>query len=382
MTETLKKYTVFHTDKITFVDDKSRTAILPIFKQGIFDLEDDRKFKMTELDIANLKEAFTQKRNPTPVLYEHGSGTMGGKAAGKVLSLQNKEGNILAHSNLNQKPYLEIKDGEWFGCSAGFMASVDDEGYIRPKRLLEVSLTNLPAFPGLPEIQTFSIKESNEVITDEKENASISIDEQLKILMERLDTMEAKLNPPTEEKEVIPEPKVETLEAVVPAAEPEPEKVEEKVEATVEPAVDEVKIELEAKQPELERVKVELERREKEEAIKLEADRLYSEKVRADKVKSLLETATKQGKIAPAAAKHYEAVAETNPEAFEAMLPYMKQVVPTGKMISGNHPKVDLGTLEDTPAREAAIYTKAFELQKHNPNLSLQEAVVLVRKQY
>src|ERR1035438_515448 len=155
----LEKYTFVHAIKADAIVELNgaRRAILPVFKMGKTALQDKRSFVMDESDFSTLKTNLANKKTPCSLLYEHGSGPRGGISGGKVISLQEKAGEIFAHATLTKRAYEECKDEEWLSCSGGFLASRDPEGNIRPVEMLEVSFTNFPAFPGLGAITTFAV---------------------------------------------------------------------------------------------------------------------------------------------------------------------------------------------------------------------------------
>ena len=157
--QNLEKYVFAHTISYACILDigGARRAVLPVFKMGLTKLQDDRSFRMEAADFSLLKQNLMDKKTPTPILYEHGKSPRGGIAGGKLISLQEKEGEVFAHATLTKKAFEEVKNEEWLSCSGGFLARRDEEDNIRPVKLLEVSLTNEPAFPGLSDIQTFAV---------------------------------------------------------------------------------------------------------------------------------------------------------------------------------------------------------------------------------
>ena len=397
MSENLQKFRIISTinNKETFASPTSRLAILPVFKFGTFEMEDKRLFKMDVIDFQTLTENFRAKKTPTPVLYEHGDGPQGGKAGGSVVALQDKSEDLFVHANLTKNAYNEVKDGEWLSCSAGFLANIDDEGYIRPKKLLEVSLTNMPAFGGLPEIQTFHITEviaeketTMETIKEEApvavvettatEELSAEVKAELEAKQPEIDRVKAEF----EAREVAVEPNQtnETLLDVIKGLTDRLEGLEARLakeEPVPEPTVEDPPVEkLEDKEEE----KVILSDKQMGDVIELVAETKFQDKVKKDKIEALMKQGEKDGKIVPANEKALRTLCEANPDSFEMTLPYLKQTAPTSPLFDPTLVNLEVGLLENSPEKEAAVLTQAMKLRNQFPNASLQEIVTLLKK--
>ena len=398
----------------------ARRAILPVFKMGVTSLVDDRTFKMDDEDFALLKQNLAKKGTPCPVLFEHAEGPRGGLGGGKVISLQLKDGDIFAHATLTKRAYEECKDEEWLSCSGGFLARRDDEGNIRPVEMLEVSFTNLPAFPGLSGIQTFSVLTPKDVPTmleiKEPETQVEVLPETPPVTPEAPVTLEAAPVDPlaVEIKVEGAEAALETLKAV----QAEVEKKEQAVEAVkaeaCNPTVGET---IAAMQEQIDGLKalvdallnpaepepdasdpaepaepaematqavpaeqvVELTAEQNEAILEMVVTARVDEKVKATQVVALMAQGEAEGKILPSNREAMEKFAKTDPDAFKVALSTMKPIL-TKRTVNDAVIRVDLGLLDMSPEREAEILSKAFQLQAKHPDLSLAELTSLVKK--
>ncbi len=387
----------------------ARRAILPVFKMGTTALVDNRSFTMDEQDFTSLKKNLAAKLTPCPVLYEHAKGPRGGLAGGKVISLQLKDGDIFAHATLTKRAYNECKDEEWLSCSGGFLATRDENGNIRPVELEEISFTNQPAFPGLSDIQTFSVLTPKEVPMPEEIKAT---ETQVEVLpepppVEAIVNLEVAEAPPAP---VVPsEGIVEAPEGIVEAPEapitlevaPEPVVLDSsnpsvgEVIAAMQEQIDGLKDLLDqflnpAPAPAEMPMGMAAETNPEEEVVELTAEQNESimemivttrvdDKLKVEASNALITQGEAEGKIVPANRPAMEKFALADPEAFKVVLSSMKPVISAKKSVGDAVIRVDLGLLDTSPEREAEILTKAFQLQVKHPELTLTELSTIIK---
>jgi|ERR1035437_814903 hypothetical protein len=412
--QTLERFEFVHTlpqNCITEING-ARRAILPVFKMGKTDLRDNRSFKMEEQDFSILKTNLAGKTTPCPVLFEHSKGPRGGLGGGKVISLQEKAGEIYAHATLTKRAYTECKDEEWLAVSGGFLASRDEDGNIHPVELLEISFTNMPAFPGLSGIQTFSVlKELPAMVEPNKGTESqVEVIPTPPVVVAEV-KLESVVTPPEPEKVSVAVSGVEVT-GVVDKVTPEPVELDSKMialcpcpncpcpgcgccEGDLAGAVASpcpcpdcpcpgcacctadapMSMETEKKED-----VVHLTAEQTESVIELAATARFDEKVKKEKIIVLMALGDADGKIIPANKEAMQTLANADPDAFKVVLATMKPILPIKKSIGDAVIKVDLGLLDTSPEHEAAILSKAVQLKAQHPELSLAELSLIVKK--
>jgi len=123
-----------------------RIQIMPL---GTPVMSDGRKFRVTEQDLATVLSNLSTRKNKIAVLYEHGEGPKGEEAAGWIDSFDADSRGLFGYVVWNADAAAAIKADKWKYLSPGFMGALDDDGFIRPRNLLEASLTNVPAIDGM-----------------------------------------------------------------------------------------------------------------------------------------------------------------------------------------------------------------------------------------
>ena len=117
-----------------------------------------------------------------------------------------------------------------------------------------------------------------------------------------------------------------------------------------------------------------------ESIIELAATSRFNEKVKQEAIVTLMALGEAQGKVIPANKEAMRALCTADHESFKTVLATMKPILPVKQTVGGAVIKVDLGLLDTTPEHEAAILSKAVQLQKQHPDLSLAELTKLVKK--
>src|ERR1035437_3292 len=390
----LEKFTFVHAIKADAIVELNgaRRAILPVFKMGITALADKRgSFKMDEQDFSLLKINLSTKGTVTPILYEHGKGNRGGIAGGKLISLQEKGGEIYAHATLTKKAYEECKDEEWLSCSGGFLARRDAEDNIRPVEMLEVSFTNMPAFPGLSDIQKFAVlkelpmTEIKAIETQVEVTPTPEPVAEVKLEATVVDALVEKASADilTSEKPVVVN--VTALElaklytqVTVDVACPCPNCPCAGCSCCTADAADEPAGNM-AREAEKTEDIVHLTAEQTESVIELAATARFEDKVKKEKIIVLMALGETDGKIIPANKKAMETLCTSDPNAFEVVLATMKPILPTKKTVTDAVIHVDLGLLDTSVEHEAAILTKTFQLKAKHPELNITELSNIVK---
>lgn len=176
---------VFVTDQsadIQTVEDAPRKCRMRMLRGGEPALADSRRFRMTPEDRASTL-GNAQRRlavRTIPLLFEHGFGPCGGKAGGKVTRVYEDAEDLWAEVLLDEDTFEEAVDPglNWHGRSAGFMGWMDEDGFIHPADVFELSLTNFPAMEGLGAVEamhTFSERFAARSTTPAQAPASVTV---------------------------------------------------------------------------------------------------------------------------------------------------------------------------------------------------------------
>jgi len=125
-----------------------------VFPVGEPASNDGRRWRFTPQDLSAVVAAFGQRAEPAPVYWEHGQDvSKGKKAAGWIDKIEMGSDGLYAYVRYTDEAMAEIEAGSWGYRSPGFEGEEDEEGFTRPKALLEMSLVNEPAIAGMPPIQ-------------------------------------------------------------------------------------------------------------------------------------------------------------------------------------------------------------------------------------
>ena len=120
-------------------------------------MNDDRKLRVDAADLAKVFSNATARLSEIPILYEHGWGPHGGEAAGWITKFEVRSDGLYALVKWTASAAAEIREGKWKYLSPGFMGYVDEDGFIRPRTLFEVSLTNTPAIDGMAPVEAAAV---------------------------------------------------------------------------------------------------------------------------------------------------------------------------------------------------------------------------------
>lgn len=329
---------------------------------GIPSMEDSRRFKMDADDLAATIRNGTERiaKKFIPQIYDHGWDS--GIACGKWLSCDGEGGDFWAEVLLDEEAFRgAVAPGlNWFGRSLGFQAWIDEDGYIRPVAPVEGSFTNFPAMAGLGGVQEMSVarerfkqRATSTVIvpaaladganTNSKPDggarsdvdpknpspvaASHGKEQEMKFSLEFLrslgldekatvEDVEKRMQEREKERVSLKEAS-EKAAAAAPPAKPEPKPET----ATEKPAMVSL-----AEVNKIVEEKVEAARKSDRETITAE----LAKAERAKKVDTLLERATKEGRVLgnEEEQKRFRSLIEKDPEAFEALLPNLAIRVP------------------------------------------------------
>lgn len=136
------------------VDALRWVQVLPL---GTPVMNDDRKLRVDAADLAKVFSNATARLSEIPILYEHGWGPHGGEAAGWITKFEVRSDGLYALVKWTASAAAEIREGKWKYLSPGFMGYVDEDGFIRPRTLFEVSLTNTPAIDGMAPVEAAAV---------------------------------------------------------------------------------------------------------------------------------------------------------------------------------------------------------------------------------
>lgn len=276
------------------VDALRWVQVLPF---GTPSMNDDRKLRVDASDLAKVYANATARLSEIPILYEHGWGPHGGEAAGWIAKFEVRFDGLYALVRWTASAAAEIREGKWKYLSPGFMGYVDEDGFIRPRTLFEVSLTNTPAIDGMAPVEAAAAWLATP-IDDEPRSTKEAHDMDLKKL-----ALSLKLKEDATEADTAA--RIEALLAV-----------EAKAKAGEEPET----VTLTA---------AEMSVRVTEKANELAARREH-EKVAAE----LLSANTANGKIVAAKADAYATVINAFPAEMKAIMEDVGKTVPTGRLFA------------------------------------------------
>jgi len=318
--------------------------VMPV---GTPEMNDGRKFKFSPEDLQIVFNEVTKKlkKGDVPVLFEHGKGPRGGVAAGWFSRFELRADGLWGLVRWVANAANEIRADLWRHLSPGFYGLEDPEGYIRPRQLFEVSLTNKPAIHGLTRVAA-------EVIDVSEIEAEAAAEFEMYLA-------ESQLPAKSDEDETAKEDMVNFKEFAVLLGLAE-EATEEDIKKNLQEranALEEIKAKyaaVEAELAEIKKVQAEVEAKAKADAepktvtlteaemtakveaeAKAKAEAIVAEQSAVALVASLVEQGVKDGKIVAAKRESYETLARACPEAFKEMLADLRVQAPVEPVTSG-----------------------------------------------
>ncbi len=345
----------------------SRCGLIPgspiqVLRMGDIIARDGRPLRCTSADCERLMADGRDLSQDLPILYEHGEDpTVGYEAAGWIdpSSFEVRGDGLWATKVFwTADGYAAIVAKTRRYVSPHFFSELDAEGFIRPTRWIEITVTNTPAIPDMAAIAAsvrggaLFFDESGRYPTydpnapdsggrKEREPMKFSADT-LKLL-----GLADGATPEQIEKAVVE--KFSTNKGEPAAGTPAP-KVEAKpaeVDATALKAL--VSDTVKAMVADL------------SEAFRTQAKAEIAAQKRAERVASLLTQGEAEGKITAANREHFSALAEASPEAFSAVLPSLSVIAPVTRKVSTSAPDVSIEATDDE-ANEIANANAAFRV--------------------
>lgn len=371
--------------------------LIQIIPLGVPRIVDKRKLKVTDEDLDFVLEDLKTRKNPVACIYSHGKSAVGEEAAGWFESFTKTSKGLYGLIDWLPETVEKIRSGKFKFLSPSFLPAKDKEGFLRPRVLVEASLTNIAAIDGMEPV------EAN--ITLEQELTEMMLSEQALALLglpatasdAEIDAMiVAKLSPEveapkieievsipvvpcttstetTEIKEEKNKPETDTADKIEAlSVEPEPV-ITVPVPVTTEAAATvELSTSTEAKEEQLTPIAVEVPASMESMSIeKLQevVEFKVSERLHEIKITNLLDKLENEGKIIPATRKSFSSLAHADYEAFSVVSSCLKQVAPVKSVVSGKKLNVPLEGFNT-----GDFYTKAVQLSVAK-NISVQDAL-------
>ena len=121
---------------------------IQIFPTGAHIANDDVILLLPQ-ELEQLAELAECQRTPVPLLFEHAHGSKAGIAAGFLFAYTVTQHGMFARIRWTDEGVRAACMGGWRYASPAFDAMRDQDDNVRPFRLIEVSLTNVPAIEGM-----------------------------------------------------------------------------------------------------------------------------------------------------------------------------------------------------------------------------------------
>lgn len=126
---------------------------------GLTNAVDGRTLLIEKEDAEAVVSELESRGNDIPVIFEHGEGPDGGEAKGWLKKFELRATGIWGLVEWFADVAEKIREGRWKYQSPSFLFVKDKAGNIRPRKLVELTVTNIPAIPGMIPIEA-SIKTS------------------------------------------------------------------------------------------------------------------------------------------------------------------------------------------------------------------------------
>jgi phage I-like protein len=343
----------------TFEAQPNEAGLVPgkpiqLFKLGAIKARDGRKLNLGDTEVQSLLEdakALASDGNEIALLAEHGEDpTEGMRAMGWVdpSSIELRSNGIWASRPAwTADGYSDIKSRKRRYISPHVFSVRDADGTIRPRRWLEITVTNIPAITGMASVAASATAKPNpspDAARERKERH-----------MTKLATLLGLADGASEEDI---EKAVTQLKAKAPEPKPEPKGADLSalVDERLGAALDKFAAAAEKKATEI-------------------VTASFAAKEKAARVETLLEQGKREGKLTTATAESFRALAAADTDAFEkTVLPNLKVVAPVSRIPAGN--PVDLRTSDD---EGAAFMTRAAQLAD-TMGITTKEALDVLRE--
>lgn len=126
---------------------------------GLTNAVDGRTLLIEDEDARAVVSELQSRGNDIPVIFEHGEGPDGGEAKGWLKKFELRSTGIWGLVEWFSDVAEKIREGRWKYQSPSFLFVKDKSGNIRPRKLVELTVTNIPAIPGMVPLEA-SIKTS------------------------------------------------------------------------------------------------------------------------------------------------------------------------------------------------------------------------------
>lgn len=306
-----------------------------VFPAGVARTVDGRKVRAEAADFALLLGDLATRKNPVTLTVEHEADpTWGSKAAGEVPSdafLAQVDGFWGLDPHWTDEALGEIRSGARRWISPTFYGTEDEDGYVRPRILRDISLVSVPNLDGMQPVTASAAREAA-AATQPNSPQQASERKEQETMKFSADTMK--------------------LLGLADGASPE----------DVEKAVTRLAAE-KAPAPDVEKaaaVAVEKFRADFEKSIREQLERESAQNARKTRVAGLIERAETEGKLVADNREALTALAAADPDAFEKVLPGLKVVAPVKRWFS--------------PSREAAQTFTASDMNDPDRRHDLMDA--------
>lgn len=304
-----------------------------VFPAGAARTVDGRKVRAEAADFALLLGDLATRRNPVTLTVEHEMDpTWGSRAAGEVSSdafLAQADGFWGLEPRWTEAALGEIRSGARRWISPTFYGAEDEDGYIRPRILRDISLVSVPNLDGMQPVAASAAWDGAVAPPPHSPSPASERKEQ--------ETMKFS---------------AETMKLLGLADGASPEDLEK--------AVTRLAAEKAGPPPDVEKAAaaaVEKFRADFEKSVREQLERDSAKKTRETRVATLLQRAELEGKLVADNRERLTKLCAADPDAFESTLPDLKVIAPVTPALSGH-------AAEPAEGDSASIDAAARELQK------------------
>lgn len=312
-----------------------------IFPMGAARTVDGRKVRAEDADFALLLGDLATRKNPVTLTVEHEADPVwGSKAAGEVASdafLAQADGFWGLEPRWTGAALEEIRSGSRRWISPTFYGAEDEDGYIRPRILRDISLVSVPNLDGMQpvtasastEAAVISQQHSPNQASERKEQETMNLSaDTLKLLgladgasLEDISKAVVKL---AAEKVTAPAPDVEKAAAAA----------------------------------------VEKFRADFEKSVREQLERESAQNARKTRVSGLLERAETEGKLVADNREALTSLAAADPDAFEKVLPGLKVLAPVRRWHTASRQNAEKVAVSDVmnPESSKELHERATAL--------------------
>lgn len=331
---------------------------IQLFKLGAIKARDGRKLHVGDAEVQALLEdarSLAADGNEIALLAEHGEDpTEGMRAMGWAdpSSIEARPNGIWAtRPAWTVDGYSDIKARKRRYISPHVFSVKDPNGTIRPRRWLEITVTNIPAITGMASVAASAEPTTHSSPEEARERKELHMTKLAKLLGLADGASEEDIERAVTQLKATPPPK----------AEPAPmsaKSVEALVETTLGAAIEKIAAAAEKKATEV-----------------VTAQFAAAEK--SNRVEALVARGAAEGKIVAATRESFKTLAAADPDAFEkTILPALKVVAPVSRIPSGNPVELNADDADD----KDLFATRAAQFASRT-GVPINEAVFILRAQ-